>query len=108
MSWQNISNAFTELPDGIRVFSGRNKQLPLNVWYVEVNSKSEGISTDIIVSNNADRRETPSKFAERLNAAVVVNGGYFLMHKNPTEHVGLLKVQGTEISTLQSIYFLIR
>ena len=115
MEWQNISNSFSELPDGILIFSGRNKQLPLNAWYVEVNSNNNGISTDIIVSNDADRRESPVQFAARLNAAVVLNGGYFLMHKDPSEHVGLLVDNGEMISlSLRSMikrerrYFLTR
>lgn len=115
MGWQNISNSFSELPDGILIFSGRNKQLPLNAWYVEVNSNNDGLSTDIIVSNDNDRRESPVEFAERLNAAVVLNGGYFLMHKDPSEHVGLLVDNGEMISlSLRSMikrerrYFLTR
>ena len=115
MSWQNISNAFTELPDGIRIFSGRNRKLPLNAWYVEVDSKKAHLSTEIVVSNDADRRESPVQFAARLNAAVVLNGGYFLMHKDPSEHVGLLVDNGEMISlSLRSMikrerrYFLTR
>ena len=103
------------MPDGILIFSGRNKQLPLNAWYVEVNSNNNGISTDIIVSNDADRRESPVQFAARLNATVVLNGGYFLMHKDPSEHVGLLVDNGEMISlSLRSMikrerrYFLTR
>ena len=98
MGWKNISTNFQDLPDGIRVFSGRNKLLPLNAWYVEVDSKQAELSTEIVVSNDIDRRETPGQFADRVDAAVVVNGGYFLMHKNPTEHVGLLKDNGDIIS----------
>ena len=98
MGWKNISSSFEDLPDGLRVFSGRNKQIPLNAWYVEVDSKNEHLSTDIIVSNDDDRRETPSQFSERMNAQVVINGGYFLMHKNPAEHVGLLIDNGNTIS----------
>jgi len=98
MGWKNISSSFEDLPDGLRVFSGQNKQIPLNAWYVEVDSKNEHLSTDIIVSNDDDRRETPSQFSERMNAQVVINGGYFLMHKNPAEHVGLLKDNGNTIS----------
>ena len=116
MNWQNISNAFTELPDGIRIFSGRNRKLPLNAWYVEVDSKKAHLSTEIVVSNDADRRESPVQFAARLNnAAVVLNGGYFLMHKDPSEHVGLLVDNGEMISlSLRSMikrerrYFLTR
>ncbi len=98
MGWKNISSSFEDLPDGLRVFSGQNKQIPLNAWYVEVDSKNKYLSMDIIVSNNEDRRETPSQFSERMNAQVVINGGYFLMHKNPAEHVGLLKDNGNTIS----------
>ena len=104
MGWKNISSNFEDLPDGIRVFSGRNKQLPLNAWYVEVDSKNVHLYTEIVVSNDMDRRETPGQFAARMDAVVVVNGGYFLMHKNPTEHVGLLKNNGEIISnTLRSM-----
>ncbi|HIN27045.1 MAG TPA: phosphodiester glycosidase family protein [Candidatus Marinimicrobia bacterium] len=115
MVWQNISNSFPELPDGIRIFSGRNRKLPLNAWYVEVDSKKAHLSTEIVVSNDADRRESPVQFAARLNAAVVLNGGYFLMHKDPSEHVGLLVDNGEMISlSLRSMikrerrYFLTR
>jgi exopolysaccharide biosynthesis protein len=104
MGWKNISSSFDELPDGIRVFQGRNKQLPLNAWYVIIDSKKPYLNTDIVVSNDDDGRETPSQFAKKLNANVVVNGGYFLMHKNPTEHVGLLKDNNVIIShTLRSM-----
>ena len=104
MGWKNISTSFDELPDGIRIYKGRNKQIPLNAWYVIIDSKNPHLNTDIVVSNDDDGKETPSQFAERLNANVVVNGGYFLMHKNPTEHVGLLKDNDVIIShTLRSM-----
>ena len=104
MGWKNISSSFDELPDGIRIYKGRNKQIPLNAWYVIIDSKNPHLNTDIVVSNDDDGKETPSQFAERLNANVVVNGGYFLMHKNPTEHVGLLKDNDVIIShTLRSM-----
>jgi len=103
MGWKNISSRFEELPEGIRVFEGRNKQLPINAWYVIIDGKNPHLNTDIVVSNDNDGRESPSQFAERLNANIVVNGGYFLMHKNPTEHVGLLKDNDVIISnTLRS------
>lgn len=115
MGWKNISSSFEDLPAGIKVFSGRNKQIPLNAWYVEVDRKYGGLTTEIVVSNDDDGRETPSQFLERLDAKVVINGGYFLMHKNPAEHVGLLMDNGKIISkTLRSMlkrenrYFLTR
>jgi len=104
MSWKNISGEFENLADGIVVFSGRNKQIPINAWYVEIDSKKPFIETDIVISSDNDRRETPRQFAQRLNASVVINGGYFLMHKNPTEHVGLIMHNSTIISKpLQSM-----
>ncbi|MCH7763925.1 MAG: phosphodiester glycosidase family protein [Candidatus Marinimicrobia bacterium] len=98
MGWKNITTEFENLPEGIRVFSGRNKQLPINAWYVEVDSKKTYLETGIVISSDDDRKETPSQFTERLNASVVINGGYFLMHKNPAEHVGLLMQNGKIIS----------
>ena len=96
MGWKNITSEFEDLPEGIRVFAGRNKQIPINAWYVEVDSKK--LDTDIVISSDEDRMETPGQFAERLNAAVVINGGYFLMHKNPAEHVGLIMRNGEIIT----------
>ena len=57
--------------------SGRNKHIPINAWYVEIDSKNKHLSTEIVVSNDLDRRETPSQFAERMNATVVLNGDIF-------------------------------
>ena len=115
MDWNNISESFDDLPKGIRVFSGRNNQLPLNAWYVEVDYKIDSLSTEIVISEDKDLRETPSQIAERLGATLVINGGYFLMHKNPSEHVGLLKDNGEiKSGTLRSMlkreerYFLTR
>ncbi len=98
MSWKNITLEFQDLPDGIRVFEGRNKQIPINAWYVEIDSKNLNIEIDILMSTDNDRRETPSQFSKRLDADVVINGGYFLMHKTPSEHVGLIMHNGQIIS----------
>ncbi|MFQ6678226.1 MAG: phosphodiester glycosidase family protein [Fidelibacterota bacterium] len=98
MSWKNITAEFPDLHGGIRVFEGRNKQIPINAWYVELDTKNPNIATDVLISSDSDRRETPSQFAERVNAIVVINGGYFLMHKTPSEHVGLVMQNGKIIS----------
>ena len=39
-----------------------------------------------------------TQFSENKKARVVVNGGYFLMDKNPTEHVGLLYVNNFTVA----------
>ena len=97
MHWKPIDSLNTALPPGIEVFEGRNETLPLNAWYLKVNEPDSTIRTHVVVSEDTDRRETPSSFAARYQAPAVVNGGYFLMHKNPTNHVGLLYIDGTMV-----------
>jgi exopolysaccharide biosynthesis protein len=84
--------------DGIEILEGRNNSLPINAWVVIVNNNDPNINIDVIVSDDLDRKETLSHFSKNNNARVVVNGGYFLMNKNPTEHVGLLYVNNQTIS----------
>lgn len=104
MKWKDISEKFPNLPIGISVFSGQNKQLPLNAWYVEVDHHNPNLKVDIVVSKDHDLRETLAEFYDRLGASVLINGGYFLMHKNPAQHVGLLIDDGNVISkTLSSM-----
>ena len=71
---------------------GRNDELPINAWAAIIDPADPDIDLDVIVSEDLDRRETLTQFSENNKARVVVNGGYFLMDKNPTEHVGLLYV----------------
>ncbi|MFQ6606662.1 MAG: phosphodiester glycosidase family protein [Fidelibacterota bacterium] len=94
MHWKPIDSLNTTLPPGIKVFKGRNETLPLNAWYLAINEPDSTIRTHVVVSEDDDRRETLSSFALRWQAPVVVNGGYFLMHKKPTNHVGLLFIDG--------------
>ncbi len=106
MSWKNITSEFVDLPTGIHVFSGRNFQIPINAWYVEVDNKQLQLHTEIVVANDNDMRETLSEIAERINAHIVINGGYFLMQKHLTEHVGLLMDNNKMIS--RPLHFLLK
>ena len=92
MGWRQLSSEELSLPEGIRVFEGSNSDLPLRAWYVQVEESDPNITTRVVLSNDADRKESASEFAGRLGASVVVNGGYFRMDLNPARHVGLLYI----------------
>ena len=64
--------------------------MPLKAWYAEVDVSLQDMSVRVVHSQDTDRKETLSEFADYLNASIVVNGGYFILDKDPTEHVGLL------------------
>ncbi len=97
LSWKSYRNGIFD-SDGIRLFSGRNASIPLKAFYAEIDLSSPNVDVEVVSGNDDDLKETPSQIAERLNAYVVVNGGYFLMNKNPAEHVGLLKTKDSTIS----------
>jgi len=84
--------------DGIKILKGRNNTLPINAWVAIINNNDPTIEINVIVSDDLDRKETLSQFSKNNKAKVVVNGGYFLMNKNPAEHVGLLYVNNQTIS----------
>lgn len=94
----NISISWTEMLEksqkGIRIYCGRNTAFPLNAWYAEVDLNHEGIQAKIISATDEDKREKPSQLLQNINATVILNGGYFIMRQSPTNHVGLLKVNG--------------
>ena len=95
ITWKEVS---WDKYDGINILEGRNNILPINIWAAIINKDDPIIDVDVIVSDDLDRRETLSQFSKNNNAKVVVNGGYFLMDRNPTEHVGLLYVNNQTIS----------
>ena len=101
-SYSNIPIVWKEINwnkyDGIKVLEGRNNSLPINAWVAIVNNRDPNLKIDVIASDDLDRKETLSQFSKNYEAKVVVNGGYFLMNKNPSEHVGLLYVNNKTIS----------
>jgi len=98
MRWKTVEHAHPELPAGIKIMTGRNDELPINAWVAIIDPTDPDVDLDVIVSEDLDRRETLTQFSENKKARVVVNGGYFLMDKNPTEHVGLLYVNNRTIA----------
>ena len=98
MRWKTVEHAPPELPASIKVMTGRNDELPINAWVAIIDPTDPNVDLDVIVSEDLDRRETLTQFSESKKARVVVNGGYFLMDKNPTEHVGLLYVNNRTVA----------
>ena len=99
MNWKPVDSLNVNLPQGIRLFAGRNDSLPINAWYVTIDEKNPYIYTEVFVSDDSsDNRETVSSFAKDLGARVVVNGGYFTMKQTPALHYGLLMAEGKIIS----------
>ncbi|MFQ5602407.1 MAG: phosphodiester glycosidase family protein [bacterium] len=95
MNWQPVESLNANLPDGVRVYRGENKLLPLRAWYVVIDEPHPDIETRVVASDDrTDNRETVSSFAHDLGACVVVNGGYFTMNRRPARHVGLLLTDG--------------
>ena len=98
MSWKIVKHAIPKFPAGIKIMVGRNDELPINAWVAIIDPMDPDVDLNIIVSEDVDRRETLAQFSENKKARLVVNGGYFLIDKNPTEHVGLLYVNNRTIA----------
>ena len=101
MRWTTVEHVLPDLPAGIKVMEGRNDELPINAWAAIIDPTDPDVDLDVIVSEDLDRRETLTQFSENKKVRVVVNGGYFLMDKNPTEHVGLLYINNHKICSAQ-------
>jgi len=94
LKWAEIDSINQELPAGIKVFHTEFNGESIRAWYVKVEEYLPTVESRVVVSIDSDRRETISDFAKRLNADVMINGGYFRMDLNPAKHVGILKVDG--------------
>ena len=88
MNWTRMESNF---PEGIDVFYGINEDIPLKAWVAKVDLSLSNIKVNILSSNDFDRRETLSQFSENYKANILLNGGYFIIDKIPSLHVGLLK-----------------
>jgi len=94
LEWLALDSVNVNLPEGIRVYHTRHTEANIRAWYVYVKESAPEIETRVVVSSDADGRETVSDFSARLGAPVLINGGYFRMDLNPAKHVGMLKVDG--------------
>ena len=102
LEWTAIDSINKSLPEGITVFQSIHVGANLRAWYVLIKEPLPKIESRVVVSADADRRETVSDFAQRLDVPVMINGGYFRMDLNPAKHVGLLKVDDEMIHAATS------
>jgi len=91
MNWTEFD---LDLPEGISVYEGINRDIPLRAWVGKIDLNNESISVRVLSSTDTDRKETPLQFLENTGAILVINGGYFRQKLNPSQHVGLLKTKG--------------
>ena len=98
MTWEIVESTTPNFPAGIKIMKGRNDELPINAWAAIIDPRDPDVDLNVIVSEDIDRRETLTQFSQNKKARVVVNGGYFLIDKTPTEHVGLLYVNNRTVS----------
>ena len=90
--WELVNDPELQLPDGIELYLGEKRRLPLRAWYLAVKIGEPEFSATVVVSDDFDQRETLTSFASDLGALAVINGGYFRRDLMPSRHVGLLKV----------------
>ena len=98
MTWEIVESNTPNFPAGIKIMKGRNDELPINAWAAIIDPRDPDVDLNVIVSEDLDRRETLTQFSKNKKARVVVNGGYFLIDKTPTEHVGLLYVNNLTVA----------
>ena len=98
MTWEIVESTTPNFPAGIEIMKGRNDELPINAWAAIIDPRDPDVDLNVIVSEDLDRRETLAQFSQNKKARVVVNGGYFLIDKTPTEHVGLLYVNNRTVA----------
>ena len=98
MTWEIVESTTPNFPAGIKIMKGRNDELPINAWAAIIDPRDPDVDLNVIVSEDIDRRETLTQFSQNKKARVVVNGGYYLIDKTPTEHVGLLYVDNLTVA----------
>ncbi|GIS04189.1 MAG: hypothetical protein CM15mP106_6360 [Candidatus Neomarinimicrobiota bacterium] len=59
MKWSSFD---LDLPDGIEVYMGTNKDIPLKAWVAKSICLKEDISVKVLSSNDKDQRDTPMQF----------------------------------------------
>ena len=84
MNWTEFD---IDLPQGITIYQGQNRQIPLKAWAAKVDLNKDYLSVRVLSSNDKDRKDSPIQFLEATGARIVLNGGYFNSDKNPAQHV---------------------
>ena len=71
MNWSNFN---LDLPEGIEVYLGVNKKIPLKAWVAKIDLSNKYISVRVLSSNDKDQRATPMQFLEENPAKIIING----------------------------------
>ena len=74
ITWTNIT-AETDLPEGVKLFSGERDSPALRVWYLDVDLNVADIALIPYLAN--DGVETISSFSGRTESFAAINAGYF-------------------------------
>ncbi|MFO7769033.1 MAG: hypothetical protein R6W82_08795, partial [bacterium] len=98
LTWEPAGHLNASLPSGIEVFEGASHIPPIKAWHVRVREEDPRIETRVAMAREPDARQTVAAFAEREDAVLAVNGGYFRMDRVPAEHVGLLYIGGKTVN----------
>ena len=92
MKWSSFD---LDLPDGIEVYIGTNREIPLKAWVAKVDLSHESISVKVLSSNDKDQRDTPMQFLKENNARIIINGGYFNSEIGVTQALNYRPIPGT-------------
>jgi len=73
ITWNDISNQHT-LPDGVKLFQGRQESPPLNIWYLDINVNQAELAVRPYITGS---KTGITSFVAGRNAYAGINGGYF-------------------------------
>lgn len=95
VTWEQLDTP--TLPDAIQVFEGRDAALPLKAWHARIQLESEDIDIRVLVSRDADGRESVRDMAAAAGACLAVNGGFYRLDDDVARHIGFLVSNGVQI-----------
>ena len=87
-TWTPVATA---LPTSVSVYSGTAPG-PINAYYAEIDYSDTLVKAIALRSVTPDKRETVSSFAQKANAYVAINGGFF--GGSPTQSYSLVVSEG--------------
>lgn len=77
ITWNEITSQHPALPEGVKLFKGERSFPALQVWYLEVDMKKEGVAVRPYYSTAPGGKEGLVPFIQRFNSVAGINGGYF-------------------------------
>ena len=68
MKWSSFD---IDLPQGIEVYMGVNKDIPLKAWVAKIDLSQKNLSVKVLSSNDKDQLDTPIQFLENNKARII-------------------------------------